>query len=38
MLLDGEPERWDVMALFCTGVFTRLDALIEELKSAEVHE
>jgi len=31
VLLDGEPDRFDVMYLFATGVFTDLDALIEEL-------
>jgi hypothetical protein len=31
MFLDGEPERFDVMARFCTGVFTDLDRLIKEL-------
>jgi hypothetical protein len=31
VLLDAEPERWDVMLAFCTGVFMDLDALIKEL-------
>lgn len=32
VLLDGEPERFDVMYRFATGVFTELDALIKELR------
>lgn len=32
VLLDGEPERYDVMYRFATGVFTDLDALIKELR------
>lgn len=33
VLLDGEPERWDVMYGFCTAVFDNTDDLIKELKS-----
>jgi hypothetical protein len=29
--MDGEPERFDVMYRFCTGVFTDLDALVKVL-------
>jgi hypothetical protein len=32
ILLDGEPERWDVMALFATGIFESLSDLIRELQ------
>jgi hypothetical protein len=32
ILLDGEPDRFDVMYNFATGVFTDEDKLIEELK------
>ena len=32
ILLDN-PDRWDVMYKFATGVFTNLDNLIEELKN-----
>lgn len=32
ILLDGEPERWDVMYRFATGVYGHLDDLIKELK------
>lgn len=31
-LLD-DPERWDVMLKFCTGVFTELEELIKELNA-----
>jgi nucleoside 2-deoxyribosyltransferase len=31
VLFDHEPERWDVMYGFCTGVFFTLQELIEEL-------
>jgi hypothetical protein len=31
VLLDGEPDRFDVMLRFATGVFMDLDALIKEL-------
>lgn len=31
ILLDGEPERFDVMYRFTTGVFTDKGALLEEL-------
>lgn len=31
-LLD-DPERWDVMLQFCTGIFTDLDKLTVELKN-----
>lgn len=32
ILFDQEPERWDVMYRFATGVYFSLPALIEELK------
>lgn len=32
VLYEAEPERWDVMYLFATGVFFDLAFLIEELK------
>src|SRR6185369_7512832 len=32
ILLDGEPDRFDVMYLFADGVFTALDELIVKLK------
>jgi len=32
VLFDKEPDRWDVMYLFATGVFFTLDALLEELR------
>jgi hypothetical protein len=32
VLLNGEPDRYDVMLKFATGVFTCIDALIEELR------
>ena len=32
ILLDKEPERWDIMYRFATGVFLEEDALISELK------
>lgn len=35
-LLD-DPDRWDIMLQFCTGIFTDLDELIRELKD-ERHE
>lgn len=31
ILLD-DPERWDVMYQFATGIFTNLEELVEELK------
>jgi hypothetical protein len=31
VLLDGEPERYDVMLRFATGVYLDIDALIKEL-------
>lgn len=31
-LLDN-PERWDLMLQFCTGIFTDINSLIEELKN-----
>jgi len=31
ILFDGEPERWDVMVKFATGVFFSLDELFVEL-------
>lgn len=34
VLLDGEPERFDVMYLFATAVCTDLDSLIKELQWA----
>lgn len=33
ILLDGEPERFDVMYRFATGVFITKSALLEELKT-----
>lgn len=33
-LLD-DPERWDMMLQFCTGIYTELDSLIERLKKDE---
>lgn len=36
ILLPGEPERWDVMYRFATGVFTNLDALIHTLHRDEL--
>ena len=32
ILFDGEPERWDVMTLFATGVFFKIDELIAALR------
>jgi hypothetical protein len=32
VLLDGEPDRWDVMYGFMNGVFATLDELVEELQ------
>lgn len=32
IVLDGEPERYDVMLNFATRVFTNIEDLIEELK------
>lgn len=32
ILMDGEPERWDVMYHLCTRVFFDVDSLIEELR------
>lgn len=32
VLLAGEPERYDVMCRFATGVFTDLDVLVKELQ------
>ena len=32
VLLDKEPERWDVMLAFADGVFMSVDELIEELR------
>lgn len=32
ILLDGEPERFDVMSLFATKIFLSLDEMIEELR------
>lgn len=34
ILLDTEPERWDVMYQFATGVFTSLEDLIAELQAS----
>lgn len=36
-LLD-DPERWDVMLQFCTGIFTDLNVLIEHLKTVEPYK
>ncbi len=36
ILFDGEPERWDVMLQFATGVFCDLDDLIGELRKEEM--
>ena len=33
ILLDGEPDRYDVMYQFANGVFTNVDQLVEELKN-----
>lgn len=33
VLLEGEPERFDVMYQFATGVFTDVESLIAELES-----
>lgn len=33
VLFDKEPERWDVMYQFATGIFTDKHRLIEELKN-----
>lgn len=32
ILFEGEPERWDVMTQFATGVFLSLNELVGELK------
>lgn len=32
ILLDGEPERWDVMLAFADGVFTDVKELVAELQ------
>jgi nucleoside 2-deoxyribosyltransferase len=31
ILMDGEPERYDIMYLFATKIFTSLDDLLKEL-------
>ena len=36
-LLD-DPDRWDLMLQFCTGMFTNLEDLIERLKEDERNE
>lgn len=33
ILIDGEPERYDVMLNFATGVYTSKEELIEKLKT-----
>ena len=37
ILLDKEPERWDIMYRFATGVFLEEDALVSELKCPKEH-
>lgn len=32
ILLDGEPERYDVMTQFATGVFTSVDHMVQKLR------
>ena len=32
ILLDGEPERYDLMMLFATGIFVELDEMLRVLK------
>lgn len=32
ILLDGEPDRFDIMTLFATGIFESVDDLLEALK------
>lgn len=34
ILMDGEPDRFDIMYLFATGVFTSEEDLIAELRKA----
>lgn len=36
ILLTGEPERWDVMYGFATGVYKYRDSLLKELRGPEV--
>ena len=36
ILLEGEPDRFDVMYRFATGVFNSLEELIENLRSGPV--
>lgn len=33
ILLDGEPERWDMMYKFASGVFIDKKSLVEELRT-----
>ena len=35
VLLDGEPERYDVMYQFATGVYTDVDSLVPDLTRSE---
>ena len=34
ILMDGEPDRFDIMYLFATGIFTTEEALVEALKGS----
>lgn len=35
ILYEGEPDRFDVMMLFATGIFTKIDELINALQSSQ---
>ena len=36
ILLDGEPERYDLMYLFATGIFLTVDELLEAIRYARI--
>lgn len=38
ILLDGEPERYDIMYQFATGIFTKEEDLVVALKGASVNK
>lgn len=38
ILLDGEPERFDVMYALATGVFTTIDQLLERLHTTRLEK
>lgn len=35
ILLDKEPERWDVMAAFATGIYDTVEGLVKELQRVQ---